>query len=153
MSGQFYDLLSDHIKVGIRLIDHITLKGGHKPFRVYADDRSNLWLKMNPRLIEIYGAEAAYEQFSKTFHEGVDAFIKGDWPTAQQKLEGVRARRCTPYLRYIRCLRYLRYGAAETGGECARAHASPQSRPLGDVAKPCAQGRASLAIVTSLTSR
>jgi len=88
MSGQFYDLLSDHIKVGIRLIDHITLKGGHKPFRIYADDRSNLWLKMNPRLIEIYGAEAAYEQFSKTFHEGVDAFIKGDWPTAQQKLEG-----------------------------------------------------------------
>merc|ERR1712039_518012 len=63
MSGQFYDLLSDHIKVGIRLIDHITLKGGHKPFRVY-------------------------EQFSKTFHEGVDAFIKGDWTTATQKLEG-----------------------------------------------------------------
>ena len=89
MSGQFYDLLSDHIKVGIRLIDHITLKGGHKPFRIYADDRSNLWLKMNPRLIEIYGAEAAYEQFSKTFHDGVDSFIKGDWPTAQQKLEGV----------------------------------------------------------------
>ena len=88
MSGQFYDLLSDHIKVGIRLIDHITLKGGHKPFRVYACDRSNLWLKINPRLVEIYGAEAAYEQFSKTFHEGVDAFIKGDWPTAQQKLEG-----------------------------------------------------------------
>ena len=28
------------------------------------------------------------EQFSKTFHEGVDAFIKGDWPTAWQKLEG-----------------------------------------------------------------
>ena len=26
MSGQFYDLLSDHIKVGIRLVDHITLK-------------------------------------------------------------------------------------------------------------------------------
>ena len=50
MSGQFYDQLSDHIKVGIRLIDRITLKGGHKPFRVYADDRSNLWLKMNPRL-------------------------------------------------------------------------------------------------------
>ena len=51
-------------------------------------DRSNLWLKINPRLVELYGAEAAYEQFSKTFHEGVDAFIKGDWPTAQQKLEG-----------------------------------------------------------------
>merc|ERR1711904_10455 len=32
MSGQFYDLLSDHIKVGIRLIDHVTLKGGVKPF-------------------------------------------------------------------------------------------------------------------------
>jgi len=88
MSGQFYDLLSDHIKVGIRLIDHVTLKGGVKPFRIYADDRSNLWLKMNPKLVDIYGAEAAYEQFSKTFHEGVDAFIKGDWPTAQQKLEG-----------------------------------------------------------------
>jgi len=90
MSGQFYDLLSDHIKVGIRLIDHVTLKGGVKPFRIYADDRSNLWLKINPRLVEIYGAEAAYEQFSKTFHEGVDAFIKGDWPTAFQKLEGAR---------------------------------------------------------------
>jgi len=88
MSGQFYDLLSDHLKVGIRLIDHITLKGGHKPLRVYADDRSNLWLKVNPRLVEIYGAEAAYEQFSKTFHEGIDAFIKGDWPTAWQKFEG-----------------------------------------------------------------
>ena len=111
MSGQFYDLLSDHIKVGIRLIDHVTLKSGVKPFRIYADDRSNLWLKMNPKLVDIYGAEAAYEQFSKTFHEvrsclvestiipssvlllarsrqGVDAFIKGDWPTAQQKLEG-----------------------------------------------------------------
>jgi len=88
MSGQFYDLLSDHIKVGIRLIDHVTLKGGVKPFRIYADDRSNLWLRMNPKLVDIYGAEAAYEQFSKTFHEGVDAFIKGDWPTAQQKLEG-----------------------------------------------------------------
>ena len=88
MSGQFYDLLSDHIKVGIWLIDHITLKSGVKPFRVYADDRSNLWLKINPRLVEIYGAEAAYEQFSKTFHEGVDAFIKGDWTTATQKLEG-----------------------------------------------------------------
>merc|ERR1711988_663538 len=67
MSWQFYDLLSDHLKVGIRLVDHITLKGGHKPLRVYADDRSNLWLKINPRLVEIYGAEAAYEQFSKTF--------------------------------------------------------------------------------------
>jgi len=88
MSGQFYDLLSDHLKVGIRLVDHITLKGGHKPLRVYADDRSNLWLKVNPRLVEIYGAEAAYEQFSKTFHEGIDAFIKGDWATAWQKLEG-----------------------------------------------------------------
>merc|ERR1719409_1490848 len=88
MSGQFYDLLSDHIKVGIRLIDYVTLKGGVKPFCIYADDRSNLWLKMNPKLVDIYGAEAAYEQFSKTFHEGVDAFIKGDWPTAQQKLEG-----------------------------------------------------------------
>ena len=43
---------------------------------------------MNPKLVDIYGAEAAYEQFSKTFHEGVDAFIKGDWPTAWQKLEG-----------------------------------------------------------------
>jgi len=74
--------------VGIRLIDHVTLKGGVKPFRIYADDRSNLWLRMNPKLVDIYGAEAAYEQFSKTFHEGVDAFIKGDWPTAQQKLEG-----------------------------------------------------------------
>ena len=63
-------------------------EGGVKPFRIYADDRSNLWLKMNPKLVDIYGAEAAYEQFSKTFHEGVDAFIKGDWPTAQQKLEG-----------------------------------------------------------------
>ena len=51
-------------------------------------DRSNLWLKINPRLVELYGAEAAYEQFSKTFHEGVDAFIKGDWGTALQKLEG-----------------------------------------------------------------
>ena len=36
MSGQFYDLLSDHMKVGIRLVDHITLKGGHKPFRMHA---------------------------------------------------------------------------------------------------------------------
>ena len=87
MAGQFYDLLSDHIKVGIRLIDHVTLKGGVKPFRIYADDRSNLWLKINPRLVEIYGAEAAYEQFSKTFHEGVDAFIKGDWGAAKLKLE------------------------------------------------------------------
>ena len=82
MSGQFYDLLSDHIKVGIRLIDHITLKGGHKPLRVYADDRSNLWLKVNSRLIEIFGADDAYEQFSTVFHEGIDAFIKGDWATA-----------------------------------------------------------------------
>ena len=90
MSGQFYDLLSDHIKVGIRLIDHVTFKNSNKPMRIYADDRSNLWLKINPRLVEIYGADAAYEQFSKTFHEGVDCFIKGDWPTAQQKLEGAR---------------------------------------------------------------
>ena len=66
MSGQFYDLLSDHMKVGIRLVDHITLKGGHKPFRIYACDRSNLWLKINPRLVEIYGAATAYEQFSKS---------------------------------------------------------------------------------------
>uniref|UniRef100_A0A7S3F5E5 Guanylate cyclase domain-containing protein n=1 Tax=Haptolina ericina TaxID=156174 RepID=A0A7S3F5E5_9EUKA len=86
MSGQFYDLLSEHLKVGIRLIDHITLN--NRPFRVYADDRSNLWLKMHPKFIEIYGAEAAYEQFSKMFHEGIDAFIKGDWPTAQQRLDG-----------------------------------------------------------------
>jgi len=88
MSGAFYDLLSDHLKVGIRLIDHITMKAQNKPLRVYADDRSNLWLKVNPRLVEIYGAEAAYEQFSKMFHEGIDAFIKGDWATAWQKLEG-----------------------------------------------------------------
>ena len=90
MSGQFYDLLSEHIKVGIRLIDHVTLKNGVKPYRIYADDRSNLWLMMNPRLVRIYGAEIAYEHFSKIFHEGIDAFIKGDWPTAQQKLQGAR---------------------------------------------------------------
>jgi class 3 adenylate cyclase len=90
MSGQFYDLLSDNIKVGVRLIDYVTLKHCKKPFRIYADDRSNLWLQMNARLVEIHGAEAAYELFSKTFHEGIDAFIKGDWPTAQQKLESAR---------------------------------------------------------------
>ena len=28
------------------------------------------------------------EQFSKTFHEGVDAFIKGDWTLAEQKING-----------------------------------------------------------------
>ena len=73
--------------MGIRLIDHVTLKNQFKPYRIYADDRSNLSLRMSPRLIDIYGAEAAYEQFSKHFHEGIDAFIKGDWPTAQQKLD------------------------------------------------------------------
>ena len=38
--------------MGIRLIDHITMKAQNKPLRVYADDRSNLWLKVN-RLVEI----------------------------------------------------------------------------------------------------
>ena len=55
---------------------------------MYADDRTNLWLKVNPQVVSVYGAEAAYEQFSKTFHEGIDAFIKGDWRTAWHKLEG-----------------------------------------------------------------
>jgi class 3 adenylate cyclase len=86
MSGQFYDLLSDPIKRGVRLIDHATPKGSHRPIRIYADDRSNLWLKVNSRLIEIFGADDAYEQFSTVFHEGIDAFIRGDWPLAGAKL-------------------------------------------------------------------
>jgi len=90
MSGQFYDLLSPHIKTGVRLIDHVTLKGGHKPFRIYCCDRSNLSLKMTARMIEVYGADDAYEQFSKVFHEGVNAFIKGDWTTASLKLAAAR---------------------------------------------------------------
>lgn len=91
MSGQFYDLLSDQMKVGIRLIDHIALKNGVKPYRIYADDRSSMSLRMSPPHVGMYGAETAYEHFSKTFHEGVDAFIKGDWSTAQLRLEGAYA--------------------------------------------------------------
>jgi len=90
MSGEFYDLLSGNIKVGCRWIDYITLKGQHKPMRLYADDRSNLNLKMNQRLVEIYGAEAALNQFHQTFHEGIEAFVKGDWPLAQQKLHAAQ---------------------------------------------------------------
>lgn len=87
MSGEFYDLLSDHIKVGIRLVDNVTLKNGTRPYRIYSDDRSNLSMKMSPILVDTHGAETAYEHFSKSFHEGIDSFIKGDWPTAQRKLE------------------------------------------------------------------
>jgi class 3 adenylate cyclase len=87
VSGQFYDLLSDHMRVGLRLIDHITLKGGTRPLRVYACDRCNLWLKMSPKLLQIYGAGGAYEHFSRVFHEGIDAFIRGDWPQAEDRLE------------------------------------------------------------------
>jgi len=87
LTGQFYDLLSEHLKVGLRLVDHITLKGGHKPLRIYACDRSNLWLKVSPELLDIYGAEAAYEHFSRVFHEGMDAFIRGEWKAATEKFE------------------------------------------------------------------
>eukprot|EP00962_Isochrysis_galbana_P008165 scaffold2218_cov109-Isochrysis_galbana.AAC.1 len=87
LSGQFYDLLSDHMRVGLRLIDHITLKGGTRPLRVYACDRCNLWLKMNPKLLRVYGAGGAYEHFSRVFHEGIDDFIRGVWPRARDRLE------------------------------------------------------------------
>ena len=87
MSGEFYDSFSDHIKVGIRLVDNVTLKNGTRPYRIYSDDRSNLSMKMSPILVDMHGAETAYEHFSKSFHEGIDSFIKGDWPTAQRKLE------------------------------------------------------------------
>jgi len=90
MTGQFYDLLSEHMKVGIRLVDHVSLKGGHKPFRIYGCDRCNLWLKMNAQLLEIYGAEKAYEHFSTMYHEGMDSFIRGDWRAAHEKLEGAQ---------------------------------------------------------------
>lgn len=33
MTGEFYDLLSDHMKVGLRLVDFITLKGAHRRSR------------------------------------------------------------------------------------------------------------------------
>ena len=49
--------------------------GGHKPIRVYACDRSSLWLKMSRKLIRIFGAEGAYELFSKTFHEVCRALL------------------------------------------------------------------------------
>ena len=29
----------------VRLLDHVTLKVGTRPYRIYGDDRSNLWLK------------------------------------------------------------------------------------------------------------
>mmetsp|Transcript_14090 Transcript_14090/g.42997 ORF Transcript_14090/g.42997 Transcript_14090/m.42997 type:complete len:512 (-) Transcript_14090:235-1770(-) len=87
MTGQFYDLLSEHLKVGLRLVDHITLKGGTRPFRIYTCDRSNLWLKISTHMLNIYGAAGAYNQFSQVFHEGINAFIKGDWRLASERIE------------------------------------------------------------------
>lgn len=86
MSGEFYDLLSDNMKVGIRMIDNCTLKGGHKPYRIYGDDRSNIFLKMSTAMVDEHGPFNAYQIFADTFQNGIQNFISGDWMSAKRHL-------------------------------------------------------------------
>jgi len=86
MSEFFASRLSPQMKLGLRRVDVVCLKGSSVPMAVYTCDRSN-GLYCTTAAIEKYSAESVVATFQATFEAGMDAFVEGRWDEAKTQFE------------------------------------------------------------------
>jgi len=86
MSEFFASRLSPQVKVGLRRVDVVCLKGSSIPMAVYTCDRSN-GLYCTTAAIERFTADAVVQEFQTTFERGIDAFVAGQWGEAKSLFE------------------------------------------------------------------
>merc|ERR1711998_145630 len=86
MSEFFASRLSPEVKLGLRRVDVVCLKGSSIPMAIYTCDRSNaLWVSQ--QAVEKYSSDAVVEKFQETFEEGMDEFVSGNWGAAKTLFE------------------------------------------------------------------
>ena len=90
MSEFFASRLSPEMKVGLRRVDVVCLKGSSIPMAIYTDDRSN-GLYCTTAAIERYSADKVIQEFQATFEKGIDLFIAGKWDEAKVRRRAVTA--------------------------------------------------------------
>merc|ERR1712196_313588 len=83
MSESFHSKLSPEMKVGLRRVDVVCLKGSSIPMSIYTCDRSNA-LYVEQSAIDRYGADKVVDEFQRIFEEGMDNFVKGDWGAGRE---------------------------------------------------------------------
>jgi len=86
MSESFHGKLSPAMRVGLRRVDVVCLKGSSIPMAIYTCDRSNaLWVAQ--KAIDQHGADNVVGEFQKIFEEGMDEFVAGNWQASKQMFE------------------------------------------------------------------
>jgi len=86
MSEFFASRLSPEVKLGLRRVDVVCLKGSSIPMAIYTDDRSN-GLYCTTAAIEQFSADKVVEEFQRTFELGMDNFVAGMWGKAKGYFE------------------------------------------------------------------
>jgi len=105
MSEFFASRLSPEVKQGTRRVDVVCLKGSSIPMAIYTCDRSN-GLYCTTAAIERFSADRVVQEFQKTFEEGMDSFVAGQWGQAKTKFENAlwicpRDKPCKRLLRHM----------------------------------------------------
>lgn len=86
MSEFFAARLSPELKLGLRRVDVVCLKGSAIPMAIYTCDRSNA-LYCSTAAIETYSADKVVTTFQEIFEKGMDAFVEGRWDIAKSAFE------------------------------------------------------------------
>ena len=85
MSEYFVAKLSPSVRMGLRRVDVVCLKGSSIPMSIYTCDRSNALYCARAAMAR-FGADRVVAEFQAVFERGLDHFVSGDWRTAHDAL-------------------------------------------------------------------
>lgn len=86
MSDYFAKRLSPSLRVGLRRVDVVCLKGSSIPIAIWTCDRSNA-LYCSKSAIAQYGADKVITEFHRIFEAAMDNFVSGKWGDAKVGFE------------------------------------------------------------------
>ena len=86
MSESFHSKLSPAMQKGLRRVDVVCLKGSSIPMAIYTCDRSNA-LYVSRKAIDKFGEHDVVDEFQRTFEEGMDEFVSGNWGASKTLFE------------------------------------------------------------------